>query len=187
MAGVARALDPAERFFWPSDRVSCMNFVGLAELDGSVDPLALRGAPDRAQPAHPMLQVRIAAEGEAVRFETVRGVPIPLREITVSDRDWLAAIEHELATPFGPGAAPRVRCAHLAFADAARSVVALVFHHAIADRRSGAECAARRVSCTMPARRGGAASTTENRAWRRARPSSSTAFRTSFRARTSNG
>jgi hypothetical protein len=41
---IDRALDPAERFFWRSDRVSCMNFVVFAELDGVVDAGALRAA-----------------------------------------------------------------------------------------------------------------------------------------------
>ena len=77
---IDRALDPAERFFWLSDRVSCMNFVVFAELDGVVDARALRAALDRAQRRHPLLRVRIATDGDTPRFATDAQARIPLEE-----------------------------------------------------------------------------------------------------------
>ena len=135
---VDRALDPAERFFWLADRVSCMNFVVFAELDGIVDARALRAALERAQAAQPLLRVRIAVAEGAPRFETDERARIPLKEHAVTARDCQAHVERELATAFETNAAPLMRCVRLSFTDAPRSVLVLTFHHAIADGRSGA-------------------------------------------------
>jgi len=135
---IDRALDPAERFFWLSDRVSCMNFVVFAELEGAIDGRALRAALDRAQRAHPLLRVRIATERGTPRFEPDDRMRIPLQERAVTELDWQAHIERELGTAFEPSEPPLIRCVCLTVDDRARSVLALTFHHSIADGRSGA-------------------------------------------------
>lgn len=58
---VDRPLDPGERFFWLANRVSCMNFVVFAELEGGVDASRLRAALDRAQRIHPLLLAAVAS------------------------------------------------------------------------------------------------------------------------------
>jgi NRPS condensation-like uncharacterized protein len=66
--------------------------------------------------------------------------------------DWQATIEQQLSEPFAPGSAPLVRCLYLDLAPSAdldqpaRSVLALCFHHAVADGRSGTELLRRVLS-----------------------------------------
>jgi len=102
---VDRPLDPGERFFWLANRVSCMNFVVFAELEGGVDASRLRAALDRAQRIHPLLRVRIAGDGAAVRFEPADGRRIRLAEIAATASDWGMRVERELGTAFGRGEA----------------------------------------------------------------------------------
>jgi NRPS condensation-like uncharacterized protein len=135
---VDRPLDLAEHFFWLADRVSSLNFVMFAELDGELDPLALRGALDRAQRAHPLLRVRIVAGDGVPRFVPAEGQPIPLQAIQVAADAWQAPIERELRVAFRTGEAPLMRCTYAALPNGKQSVLALTFHHAIADGRSGA-------------------------------------------------
>lgn len=135
---VDRPLDLAEHFFWLADRVSSLNFVMFAELDGELDPLALRGALDRAQRAHPLLRVRIEAGDGAPRFVPAEGQPIPLQAIQVAADAWQAPIERELRIAFRTGEAPLMRCTYAALPNGKQSVLALTFNHSIADGRSGA-------------------------------------------------
>jgi hypothetical protein len=93
---VDRPLDPAERFFWLADRVSCMNFVVFAELDGGVDASRLRAALDRAQQAHPLLRVRIAIEPGAPRFESDDRVRIPLQVESIAEHGRVRSISFAL-------------------------------------------------------------------------------------------
>jgi hypothetical protein len=128
-----RPLDPAEYFFWLADHVSCMNFSLMAEVEGALDRQALQAALGRAQERHPILRTRFAADAGGVRFEPAPGVPIALAD--AAGDGWKRAVERELGRAFVAGEAPLVRA--LRVEAGPLSVVALTFHHAIADARSG--------------------------------------------------
>lgn len=134
---IRRPLDAGERFFWLLDRVSGMNFTVFAEIAGKVDPQRLQSALTLAQQAHPLLRVTVAVrEPDELWFEPVE-TALSFESIAVTGANWQAPIEAELSHVFEPGAAPLMRCRHLSFSDNERSVLALTFHHAIADGRSG--------------------------------------------------
>lgn len=137
---VARPLDPAEAFFFMADRVSCMNFVFFAERSGHLDPGRIRAALAVIQAENPLLRSSISWTADrGLCFEPAPGAPIDLECREASANDWQTWIEHELAHPFAEGAAPLVRCLYLEITCPDRSVLALVFHHSVADGRSGNE------------------------------------------------
>ena len=138
--GNARPLDPAEAFFFMSDRVSCMNFVFFAERSGHLDPERIRAALALIQDENPLLRARIGWTADrGLCFEPAPGEPIGLECRKVDADAWKAWIERELSQPFAAGVAPLIRCLYLEMSSPERSVLALVFHHSVADGRSGSE------------------------------------------------
>jgi NRPS condensation-like uncharacterized protein len=145
---IARPLDPAEAFFFMADRVSCMNFVFLAERSGHLDPERVRAALAVIQRENPLLRARICWTADrGLCFAPAPGARIDLGCREVNANGWQPWIEHELAHPFAEEAAPLVRCRYLEMASPERSVLALVFHHSIADGRSGNELLRRLLDC----------------------------------------
>lgn len=135
---VSRQLDPSERFFWMLDKVSGMNFVVFAEIAEVLNIEHLYAALEKAQHAHALLRVKIEHTPDGtLRFEPSDSA-LHLKKIAVSRHNWQEPIEHELARPFSLSDAPLMRIHYLQFTDQTRSVLALTFHHAIADGRSGA-------------------------------------------------
>ena len=147
---IVRALDPGEAFFTLSDQVSGMNFVVFAERNGSLEPEHIHTALDAVQREHLMLQTSVQWAGEqGLCFCHAPAATIELRCHDVQVTDWQRPIEQQLSEPFPIGSAPLMRCLYLTLLDAAdasadkpkpsrpRGVLALCFHHAIADGRSG--------------------------------------------------
>ncbi len=142
-----RPLDPGEAFFFMSDHIACMNFVVLAERNGHLDPSRIQGALDLIQQENLLLQARICCAEEAgLRFESAPGLPIELYCHQASADNWQSWIELELSRPFAEGTAPLMRCLYLEVAAPACCVLALTFHHAVADGRSGTELLRRTLS-----------------------------------------
>ncbi len=145
---IARPLDPAEAFFFMADRVSCMNFVFFAERSGHLDPRRIRASLAVIQDENPLLRARISWTADrGLCFAPAAGAPIDLECRDVDADDWQLWIEHELAQPFAEEAAPLIRCRYLEMSSPQRSVLALVFHHAIADGRSGNALLHRLLDC----------------------------------------
>lgn len=145
---IARPLDPAEAFFFMADRVSCMNFVFFAERSGHLDPRRIRASLAVIQDENPLLRARISWTADrGLCFAPAAGAPIDLECHDVDADDWQFWIEHELAQPFAEEAAPLIRCRYLEMSSPQRSVLALVFHHAIADGRSGNALLHRLLDC----------------------------------------
>jgi NRPS condensation-like uncharacterized protein len=145
---VARPLDPAEAFFFMSDRISCMNFVFFAERSGHLDPARIRAALAVIQDENPLLRSRISWSADrGLCFEPASGTPIDLECREANANDWQTWLEYELAHPFAEGAAPLIRCLYLEMSSPEQSVLALVFHHAVADGRSGNELLRRLLDC----------------------------------------
>jgi NRPS condensation-like uncharacterized protein len=145
---VIRPLDPGEAFFTLADQVSGMNFVVFAERTGALPPERVRSALELVQQENLLLQTRIQwVDEEGLCFVHAPGVPIEVRCLEVSEANWQNPIEQQLSEPFEVGSAPLMRCLVVNVPTAShangpqqspvRSVLALCFHHAVADGRSG--------------------------------------------------
>lgn len=134
-AALPRPLDRAEAFFWFLDRVSSMNFAAIAEGEGDLDAPALAAALDRARQAHPLLAAAIVADAAGgLAFAPRPAAPIPLVE--APGDGWRDALADAIVAPFALDEAPLAR-AYRFDLGGGRWVVAIVFHHSIADGRSG--------------------------------------------------
>lgn len=141
-----RTLDPGEAFFCMTDLVSCMNFVVFAERMGCLQPAQIRTALDIVQKENTLLQASISwAEDTGLCFVHAPDIGIELQCHVCAGADWQSAIEQQLSLPFATGEAPLMRCLYLDIEPCAdpvrppRSVLALCFHHTVADGRSGTE------------------------------------------------
>jgi NRPS condensation-like uncharacterized protein len=137
LAAIDRALGSTENIYWLLDKLYCLNFVVFAELDGSLDPARLAAAVAAVQDVHPLLRARIVTVDRRNWFKPVARAAAPLRPVVQGLRHWRREIERQLHAPFEPGQAPLARLLWFRGA-AAKSVLAMTFHHAIADGRSGA-------------------------------------------------
>lgn len=135
---ISRPLDPGEAFFFLSDHVSCMNFVVFAQRSALLQTERIAQALGLLQQENALLQVRIEwTEGNGLRFEPAPGHAIELHCHRFDADGWQGWITQELSKPFATGTAPLLRCLYLEDSTAAQSVLALTFHHSIADGRSG--------------------------------------------------
>ena len=137
VSDIDRALGPTENIYYLLDKLYCLNFVVYAEIDGRFDIERLAGALHAVQAEHPLLRARLALAGGRPWFKPVAADahPIPIERGGL--RDWRARIEAQLERPF-VDEAPLAR--FMFFGTGARkSVAAMVFHHSIADGRSGAD------------------------------------------------
>lgn len=134
---INRALGGTEKIYWLLDKLYCLNFAVYAEVDGSLSPGGLKAALAMAQREHPLLRARIELIGRKPVFTPVdpRSAPLALERREFAG--WRRQLERELDAPFATGAAPLARFLWFR-GEAGRSVAALVFHHPIADGRSGA-------------------------------------------------
>ncbi len=139
MQAARRRLDPAEYFFWLADRVSCRNFVVFAELAGELDPDALAAALRRARKRHPALRRRFALDRGEVWLEPAGDAPVELHCVAAPSALWRPLIERELATAFAPEDAAPMRCLYATLPGVPRAaLLAVTFHHSLADGRSAA-------------------------------------------------
>lgn len=144
-AAIIRPLAPGESFFFMSDQVSCMNFVVFAERRGPLAPERIRAALDVLQQDNLLLQASIHwSQEEGLCFTHMPSPAIELRCHGVNGDDWQRRIEQQLSEPFAAEAAPLMRCLYLEWPG--RSVLALSFHHAIADGRAGTALLRRMLS-----------------------------------------
>ena len=137
---IKRPLGPTESLYFLLDQLNCLNFAVFAQIDGELSHESLTAALEAVQAEHPLLRARIVTEQQRLMFRPVPVVQYPLQASWLPWRGWRAELERQLQQHFGDEA-PLLRC--LAFAEqtskGSRCVVALVFHHAIADGRSGTE------------------------------------------------
>jgi NRPS condensation-like uncharacterized protein len=151
---ISRSLDPGEAFFFLSDQVSCMNFVVFAERIDLLETARIRRALDIVQQENALLQARIRwTDEDGLRFEPAPDHAIALICHQVTTQSWHNVIEQELSKPFPLESAPLMRCLYLEVqhpdtpADPGAScVLALTFHHSVADGRSGTEILRRVLS-----------------------------------------
>jgi len=170
-----RPLDPGEAFFTLSDQFSSMNFVVFAERSGHLLPEQIRQALDVLQQENALLQARIGwTDADGLFFEPAPGPRIALQCASAPANQWQPWIERELSLPFAIGSAPLMRCVYLTLEPqparhdtsddpevqpAGQCLLALSFHHAIADGRAGIALLRRLLSLLNAAASADAAAT----------------------------
>ncbi len=133
---IERPLGGTEKIYWLLDKLYSLNFAAYVELDGKLDPTDLQTALASVQEETPLLRTRIVLDGKVPVFEPVAAQQHPLQAETRSLQGWRRQLEKQLDAPFALNQAPLAR--FLWFRDkTSKSVVAMVFHHPIADGRSG--------------------------------------------------
>lgn len=133
---IERPLGATENLYWLLDTSYCLNFVVFAEVQGRLRADGLTAALAAVQAENPLLRACVESVGLRRWFRPVPQAVAPLRLEVRQLASWRSALEGQLHAPFDTRQAPLARC--LWFQGARQSVVALSFHHAIADGRSGA-------------------------------------------------
>lgn len=133
---IQRPLGGTEKIYWLLDKLYSLNFAAYVELEGKLDPDDLQAALCEVQEATPLLRSRIVVENNQPAFAPVDPEKYPLRLEILALRGWRRQLEKQLDTAFPTGTAPLARFLWFR-GKAAKSVVAIVFHHPIADGRSG--------------------------------------------------
>jgi len=133
---IDRPLGGTEKIYWLLDKLYSLNFAAYVQLDGTLEPDRLQTALSRIQEMTPLLRARIVVENKAPLFEPVEPIDYPLRLEIQSLRGWRRQLERHLDTPFPAGAAPLARVLWFR-GKGAKSILAMLFHHPIADGRSG--------------------------------------------------
>ena len=133
-----RRLGRSEHIYWLLDQLYCLNFVVFAELEGILNEEDLQRALKIIQLENPALRTKITVD-RAGRpcFKSVSADGRPLELERHGLRNWRESIESQLATPFKQKEALLARFLWFQ-GKGKKSVVAMVFHHSIADGRSGA-------------------------------------------------
>ncbi len=132
-----RRLGRTEHIYWLLDQLYCLNFLAIAELEGKLNGDDVQVALDIVQQENPTLRAQITTNraGQPC-FKSVSADERPLILEVHELRNWRKTIEAQLMTPFEDEEAPLAR--FLWFRGrGTKSVVAMVFHHSIADGKSG--------------------------------------------------
>jgi NRPS condensation-like uncharacterized protein len=135
-----RRLGAFEQAIRITDALAPFNVVCAARLASGPDVEQLRAAVDGIQRRHPMLQVRIARDGNDYRFDSegVGRLPITVLERRSGDQ-WQAIVEQELNTAIDTNAGPLARLTYIhKHCEASAAELVLTFQHAIIDGISGA-------------------------------------------------
>ena len=134
-ASIHRPLGSTETIYWLLDKLYCLNFVVFAEIEGRLDATRLQDALATVQSENPLLRAHIVKTHGVYWFKST-SPHAPLLPETLPLKNWRQAVERELHTPFDTELAPLAR--FLWFKGTGKKcVVAMSFHHAIADGRSG--------------------------------------------------
>lgn len=133
---IERPLGGTEKIYWLLDKLYSLNFVAYAELDGELDPDDLQAALASLQEETPLLRTRISLHDRVPVFEPVASQEYPLLVETRSLQGWRRQLVEQLDATFASKQAPLARFLWFR-GKTSKSVVAMVFHHPIADGRSG--------------------------------------------------
>lgn len=133
-----RPLGRTEHIYWLLDQLYCLNFVAFVEIEGPLEEALLQSALAVVQRENPVLRTRIIIDrDDRPHFKPVSIQERPLVLETCGLRNWRRQIDAQLMKAFDPEVEPLAR--FLWFRGKGKnSVVAMVFHHSIADGKSGA-------------------------------------------------
>jgi NRPS condensation-like uncharacterized protein len=133
-----RPLGRTEHIYWLLDRLYCLNFLAYVEIEGHLESAQLQAALDIVQRENPVLRAQIIIDKKGRPcFRPVSTREYPLTLEVCGLRNWRRQLEAQLMTSFESGGAPLARLLWFA-GKGKKSVVAMVFHHSIADGKSGA-------------------------------------------------
>jgi NRPS condensation-like uncharacterized protein len=133
-----RPLGRTEHIYWLLDQLYCLNFLVFAELEGALNDDDLQMALDIAQQENPVLRSKIVINSAGQPcFKPISAEERPLQLELCGLRNWRRNVEAQLMTPFEQNEAPLARFFWFR-GKGSKSVVAMVFHHSIADGKSGA-------------------------------------------------
>lgn len=136
-SSIDRPLGATESLYWLLDTLYCLNFVVFAEVEGRLDGQTLAAALATVQAENPLLRARIATSQGQRWFRPVPQASATMQPEVLKLAQWRREVERQLDTPFDTAQAPLARLQW--FKGAGRkSVLAMTYHHAIADGRSGA-------------------------------------------------
>lgn len=134
-ARAGRPLGTAERFYWLFDRISCTNFVVVAEFDELPPRAPLIKALDTARRRHPLLGMRIAVDGSGtVCYEPAPETSVSVPVLQGGEPAWTEECLRQLDLRFGEDEFPLLRCqAFPAVSEDTRSAIVFTFHHGVTD------------------------------------------------------
>jgi hypothetical protein len=133
-SSIDRPLGATENLYWLLDKLYCLNFVVFAEVEGQLDSSKLTAALATVQAENPLLRARIATVRAQRWFQALPQALAPLQQLVLKLAHWRTEIERQLQLPFDTAHAPLARV--IWFKGASRkSVLAMTYHHAIADCR----------------------------------------------------
>jgi NRPS condensation-like uncharacterized protein len=136
-SSINRRLGPTENIYHRLNGLYCLNFAVFAPITGTLDLDRLALALQAVQAEHPLLRARVALVNGRYWFKPVPLEQHPLEFEAGPLRNWRLRVAEQLDKPFGDEA-PLAR--FLLFRGSGRQcAAAMVFHHAIADGRSGAD------------------------------------------------
>lgn len=130
-----RRLGPTEAIYHLLDELYCLNFVVFAEINGPLALADLNRALHTIQHEQPLLRTRIVLTQGHPRFKPVSMDKSPLNAQLGALRNWRLRVTEQLSAPFD-SEAPLARFFWFT-GSGGKSVAAMVFHHAIADGKSG--------------------------------------------------
>lgn len=133
-----RPLGRTEHIYWLLDQLYCLNFLAYAEIEGELYSEDLQAALAVVQRENPVLRAHINIDDKGQPcFVSVTAKAYPLTLEVCGLRNWRRQLEAQLMSSFDAGAAPLARFLWFR-GKGKKSVVAMVFHHSIADGKSGA-------------------------------------------------
>jgi len=131
-----RRLGPTETIYYLLDQLYCLNFVVFAEIEGTFDLAKLESALQAVQSEKPLLRSHIVLTKGRPSFTALPMEQAPLKVQFEPLKNWRLMVEQQLNIPFEVNM-PLAR--FLWFGGTGKkSVAAMVFHHSIADGKSGA-------------------------------------------------
>lgn len=131
-----RALDIGETQFWLFDQISTMNFSVFALGSGLLEVSALLLSLKIVQLLYPLAHVGIQKANDSkslLFFSSSNEIPLQIKRAGL---DWQQQLAIDTSQTFAPADAPLIR-AFLYMLEGNKWVFSLVFHHSIADGKSG--------------------------------------------------
>ena len=130
-----RRLGATENIYTLLDKLYCLNFVSYAEISGTLPLEKINEALAVVQSEQPLLRSHIRLVDGRLWFKPASASAAPLQAETGPITNWRATLAAQYGRPFSDKA-PLARFLWLG-GRGKRAVAAMVFHHAIADGKSG--------------------------------------------------
>lgn len=132
---INRRLGATENIYYFLDQLYCLNFILFVEITGSLHIDQINGALKAVQAEQPLLRARFELIDGRYWFKPVAAEDFPLKAQTGPLKGWRTQVAAQLDTRFNDDA-PLARFFWFG-GEGKKAVAAMVFHHSIADGKSG--------------------------------------------------